>query len=168
MNSVSEGNEGKGAVEIRLRAESSAPAADVIAAARDFSERRIEIWPNVSARRYEVHADGERFAEVTEAAAQGVFWERSRYQWPRAGSVRQIVIDSNILLPGSTWEITATPDGDGCRVEAVFHRRFKRTLKGRFARLVNRRAGTHVYGYDLRRALAAIESQPPSAATEDR
>lgn len=146
-------------VEFTLATHSSAPAEEVLAAARDFSHQRIAIWPNVSARRYEVHASGETFVEVTEGALQGLFWERTRYEWPRPGSVHQTVLESNVLRPGSTWEITAVPNGDGCRVECVFRREFARSPKGRFAWLINRFASKQVYGFDLRRALARIEKQ---------
>ena len=146
-------------VEFTLAVSSSAPAEDVLAAARDFSRRRIAVWPNVSARRFEVHASGDTFVEVTEAALQGLFWERTRYGWPQQGSVHQTVLDSNVLRPGSTWEITAVPDGEGCHVECVFRREFKRSPKGRFGWVINRYASGLVYGSDLRRALAAIGRQ---------
>jgi hypothetical protein len=145
-------------VEIRIETNSSASAAEVLASARDFSDRRVEVWPNVSARRYEVHAAGETFAEVTEAALQGFLWERSRYEWADSDSVLQTVLDSNVLQPGSTWELRATPEGSGCRVQAVFLREFKRGPKGVFAYLVNKLAGRFVYLSDLRRALKVIES----------
>ena len=144
-------------VEFRLAARSAAPAADVLASARDFSKRRIEVWPNVSRKRFEVHATGTTFAEVTEAALQGFVWERCRYEWPDRDRVRATVLDSNALVPGSTWEITATPNGGGCHVDALFRREFRPTPKGRFAELVNRLAGPQLYGWDLRRALAVIE-----------
>ena len=32
-------------------------------------------------------------------------WERSRYDWSEADRIRQTVIDSNVLEPGSTWEL---------------------------------------------------------------
>jgi hypothetical protein len=145
-------------LEFNVAAESSASADQVLAAARDFTERRIAVWPNVIAKGYEVHATGETFAEVTEAALQGFLWERSRYEWSTPGAVRQTVLDSNALMPGSTWEITATPNGGGCHVEAVFRREFKRGAKGRFGYLVNRLAGRRLFTGDLRRALAGIES----------
>lgn len=144
-------------VEFKLVGSSSASAEDVIAAAQDFSRRRIEVWPNVSSRRYEVHAKGETFTEVTEAALQGFVWERSRYEWSSPGTVRQTVIDSNVLAPGCTWEITATPNGSGCHVECVFRRTFKHTPGGLFAWAINR-FGTRLYDWDLRRALATIEN----------
>jgi len=162
MDSSSRRDEGTDVVEVRVRADSSASATDVLAAASDFSERRIRIWPNVSARRYEVHVEGDGFAEVTEAALQGFFWERSRYEWSPGGPVRQTVIESNGLLPGSSWELTATPAAEGSRVEVLFRRRFKRTPKGRIARVVNRHAGNLLYGSDLRRAIAKIESEGSS------
>lgn len=145
-------------VEFKLVDSSSASAQAVIAGARDFSRRRIEVWPNVSARRYQIHATGETFAEVTEAALQGLFWERSRYQWSDHGAVRQTVIDSNVLAPGCTWEITATPNGNGSHVECHFRREFKRTPKGLLGWVLNR-FGRRLYGWDLRRAIATIESQ---------
>ena len=146
-------------VEFTLAADSSAPAEDVLAAARDFSRRRIAIWPNVSARGFEVHASGETFVEATETALQGLFWERSRYEWPQPGRVHQTVLDSNVLRPGSTWEITAVPDGDRCHVQCVFRREFTRSPKGRFGWALNRFASSQVYGFDLRRTLAAIEKE---------
>lgn len=146
-------------LNIKLAAESSAPAADVLASAREFSRRRTDVWANVSAKGFAVHASGETFAEVTEAALRGVIWERSRYEWSRPDSVRQTVLDSNALMPGSSWEITATPNGGGCHIDVVFLREFKDTPKERLAKWVNRLAGRRLYGWDLRRALAVIESQ---------
>jgi hypothetical protein len=146
-------------VQINLTAETGASAADVLAGARDFSRHRIDVWPNVSATGYEVHATGETFAEVTETALRGVLWERCRYEWPHSNSVRATVLDSNVLAPGSTWVLMATPNGGGCRVEAVFLRRFRRGPKGRVAKLLNRLAGRKLYGVDLRRALAVIERE---------
>lgn len=149
-------------VEFTLAADSSAPAEHVLAAARDFSRRRIAVWPNVSARRFEIHASGETFAEATEGALQGLFWERSRYEWPQPSTVHQTVLDSNVLRPGSTWELTVLPNGDGCHVECVFRREFTRSPKGWLGWTINRLVPRLVYGSDLRRALARIEKQPQS------
>ena len=143
-------------VEFTHTVHSSASAAAVLAAARDFSERRVEVWPNVSTKGYEVHASGETFAEVTETALAGLLWERSRYEWPGDEAVRQSVLDSNVLMPGSTWEIHATPNGDGCHVRTTFRREFRPGPKGRFGYLVNRFA-SRLYLGDLRRALKEIE-----------
>ena len=139
-----------------MTAESSAPAPAVLAGARDFSPRRIEVWPNVRPKGYEVHATGAAFAEVTESALGGFVWERSRYEWSDGDAVHQTVLDSNVLMPGSTWELTVEPHDGGCRVHAVFRREFKRGPKGRFGLLVNT-FGRRLYLGDLRRALAVIE-----------
>ena len=145
-------------VEFTLTADSSASAEDVLAAARDFTRRRIELWPNVSASRYEVHASGETFTEATEGAFKGIFWERSRYEWIEPDCVNQVVLDSNVLRPGSTWQITAVPNGDGCHVECAFRREFPRTPKGLFAWTINRFASEQVYGHDLHRLLHRVEA----------
>jgi hypothetical protein len=154
-------------IEFTISTISTAPAEAVLAGARDFSPRRIDVWPNVSAKGYEVHAAGETFTEVTEAALQGFVWERSRYEWSDLAGVRQTVLDSNALRPGSTWELTVTPNGGGCYVEAVFRREFTRGPKGRFAFLVNR-FGQRLYLWDLRRALAEIERGVRSGAPARR
>jgi len=73
--------------------------------------------------------------------------------------VRQTVIDSNALNPGSSWEITATPNRGGCHVDVVFLRDFKRTPKGHFAKWTNRLAGRQLASWELRRALAVIETR---------
>jgi catechol 2,3-dioxygenase-like lactoylglutathione lyase family enzyme len=46
--------------------ESTAPPERVLEAARDFSERRADLWPDVHVEYLEVHDRGETWAEVTE------------------------------------------------------------------------------------------------------
>ena len=93
----------------------------ILQAARDFSKRRAELWPDVHVAHLQVHETGENFAEVTEGNPWpiGYVWERLRYDWSSAGSVRGTVIDSNIFKPGSTWEIHAAPTNDGSRVDLI-------------------------------------------------
>jgi len=105
----------------------------VLEAARDFSERRAELWPDVHVEYLEVHATGETSADVTEGNPWpiGYVWERLRYDWSEPGAVKGVVIDSNLFKPGSTWEIRAAPDpAGGSRVEviAVCHLRGKGRL----------------------------------------
>lgn len=105
----------------------------VLEAARDFSPRRAELWPDVHVEHLEVHQTGENFAEVTEGNPWpiGFVWERLRYDWSEPGVVRGTVVDSNIFQPGSTWEIRATPTSDGgSRVEVIGVRHL-RGVKGR-------------------------------------
>ena len=103
----------------------------VLEAARDFSERRAEMWPDVHLEHLHVHERGETFAEVTEGNPWpiGYVWERLRYDWSEPGAVRGVVTHSNIFKPGSTWEIKATPANGGSRVELIGVRHL-RGLKG--------------------------------------
>ena len=93
----------------------------VLEAARDFSERRAEMWPDVHVEHLQVHEAGETFAEVTEGNPWpiGYVWERLRYDWSEPGSVKGVVIDSNIFKPGSTWEIHAAPSNGGSQVDVI-------------------------------------------------
>jgi hypothetical protein len=145
---------------IKVGAETPSRPERVLEAARDFSDRRADVWPNVRARHLEVHQRGENFAEVTEGTwVVGLFWERNRYEWSDPGSVKATVIDSNIFQPGSTWELRATTRDGGSEVEMVLHRGFRRGPKGRIASAVHHTVGKWVWGRFLRSALAAVEKQ---------
>jgi hypothetical protein len=93
----------------------------VLEAARDFSERRAELWPDVHVAHLQFHETGENFAVVTEGNPWpiGYVWERLRYDWSEVGSVRGTVIASNLFKPGSTWEIHAAPTASGSRVDVI-------------------------------------------------
>ncbi len=77
----------------------------VLEAARDFSDRRAELWPDVHVEHLHVHARSETSADVTEGNPWpiGHVWERLRYDWSEPGVVKGVVIDSNLFKPGSTW-----------------------------------------------------------------
>src|SRR5215218_8710174 len=92
----------------------------VLEAARDFSERRAAMWPDVHLAHLEVHERGEPFAIVTEGNPWpiGYVWERLRYDWSEPGVLKSVVLASNLFKPGSTWQLSATPGpGGGARVE---------------------------------------------------
>ena len=145
---------------IRVATKTSLPPERVLDAGRDFSERRADVWSNVNVKHLEVHEHGETFADVTEGTwVVGLFWERSRYDWSQPGLVKATVIDSSVFEPGSTWELRATPCDGGSEVEIVLHRGFRRGPKGRIASAVHHTAGKWVWGWFLRRALAAVEKQ---------
>jgi hypothetical protein len=104
------------------------PPERVLVAARDFSHRRAELWPDVHVEHLDVHDVGDTWAEVTEGNPWpiGFVWERLRYDWSQPGAVKGTVVDSNIFKPGSTWELRAAPvAGGGTRVEIVAVRRLK-------------------------------------------
>ena len=111
---------------------SSAAPERVLEAARDFSERRADMWPDVYVEHLEVHEAGDTWAVVTEGNPWpiGFVWERLRYDWSQPGLLKGTVVDSNIFKPGSSWEIRATPrEGGGSRVELIGVRNLK-GLKG--------------------------------------
>ena len=103
----------------------------MLEAARDFSPRRAELWPDVHVEQLEVHDRGDTLIEVTEGNPWpiGQVWERLRYDWSQAGAVTATVVDSNIFHPGSTWEIRAGRATGGSRVEVIAVRHL-RGLRG--------------------------------------
>lgn len=156
-------------LEINVSAVTSASPEQVLGAASDFSEQRPKIWPNVKAKYLEVHDSGAEFAEVTEGIfVAGLFWERSRYEWSQPGSVKQTVIDSNVVEPGSTWELRAVPRDGGSDVEMLLSRNFRSGPKGRIGSAVNHLSGKRGWGSYLRRVLGAIEKQPTQSQVLDR
>ena len=145
---------------VRIVRESPLQPDRVLAAARDFTARRCEIFPAVQAKHFEVHAAGEDSADVTEGTRSGPLfnWERCAYDWSRPDSVLADVTDSNIYNPdGSWWRLTATPTAGGSRVEMIWERNFKRTPKGRFFNVVFRHAGTKLFSGYAREILENVE-----------
>ena len=114
---------------VRVSEHSDRPPQVVLAAARDFSERRAQMWPDVHVEHLEVHEMRDTYAEVTEGNPWpiGYVWERLRYDWSDPHALRGTVVDSNLFKPGSTWELWATPEDGGSRVEI----RATRHLRGR-------------------------------------
>ena len=78
------------------------PPEQVIGAMVDFSERRPEIWPNLTARLFRVHSLCAGGADVTEGTAlPGVdVWERVTYEWTDS-IVRGVLTDGRIFRPGA-------------------------------------------------------------------
>jgi len=151
---------GRRVLTIQVDAHTPLSPQRVLEAARDFSERRADVWPNVRKRHITVHASGEDFAEVTEGTwVVGLFWERNRYDWSRPGTVKATVIDSSIFEPGSTCELRATARDGGSQVQLILHRGFRSGPKGRIASTVHHTVGTWVWRWFLRSALAAVEKQ---------
>jgi hypothetical protein len=148
---------------IELTMESSVPPERVLAAAADFSDRRPELWPNVSRRYYEVHEQGDGWAVATEGSdVMGGIWARERYDWSTPGVVRATVLDSNVFASG-TWELRAEPNGEGgCRIRVVNDRRPKG--KGRIAAVMMSLVGKKVLASHLQKTLAILEREPVATA----
>jgi hypothetical protein len=109
--------------QVVVELDSDIPAERVLAAATDFSERRPELWPNISREFWHLHEGGPSWAEVTEGSR--AVWARERYEWS-GNRVVGTTQDSNVWRPGGTWTLTAEPrHGTGSHVRVVLDRRFK-------------------------------------------
>ena len=95
----------------------------MLAAATDFSERRPELWPNISPEFWQLHDRGPNWAEATEGSPS--VWARERYEW----SDNQIVgttQESNVFRAGGTWTLSVKPRGGvGSHIRVNFDRRWK-------------------------------------------
>ena len=136
------------------------PAERVLAAAIDFSERRPELWPNISREFWRLHDHGENWAEATEGSP--AVWARERYEWA-GDSVVGTTQNSNVWQPGGTWTLTAEPRRGGSHVRVVLDRR----LKGRgwiFYPMVVL-FGRQMFGRNLVKTLRVLQSTgaPPVA-----
>jgi hypothetical protein len=102
---------------IRAHAEGPVPPERVVAALTDFSEARLERWPNLRGR-FVLHELGDGWADVTEGSTVlgRPVRERGLYSWGE-GLVRLVIADSDIRKPGSVWQYTITPAGEGCRID---------------------------------------------------
>lgn len=132
------------------------PPERVIAAMVDFSDRRPEIWPNLTARLFRVHALGPGTAEVTEGTAlPGVdIWERVAYEWTDS-VVRGVLLDGTIFRPGGTFELRVAPQGAGTRITEDYDRR-SRGLLGRCLGGVFQISG----GAPIKRSLRQVHGVP--------
>jgi hypothetical protein len=143
--------------ELRLEADTSASPEQVLAAARDFSDKRPELWPSIEPEVYEVHETGDDFAVVTEGSKMlGQIWARERYEWSDPGVVRATVQDSNIFKPGGVWEIKATPRDGGTHVDVLNNRQMKGP-RGHLLGVVMRAIGKRTLTADLRKTLNKLE-----------
>lgn len=134
----------------------------ILAAARDFTERRADMWPDVHVEYLQVHEMGEGHAEVTEGNPWpiGYVWERLRHDWSNPQALRGEVIDSNLFKPGSTWELWATPEDGGSRVEirAVRHLRGRGWLLAPFFLPIPLISAARTVREHLRHFLASVEA----------
>jgi hypothetical protein len=147
-------------LEIATSATTSLTPEQVIRVAADFSDTRQKLSPNSKTKYLRTHERGADFVEVTEGFRfLGVFWERSRYDWSEPRTIRQTVVDSNVVRVRSTWELVATPQGDGSEVVMHLRREFRPSLRGRIGRVPNQLAGARMWGSYLRKALSEAESR---------
>ena len=132
----------------------------IIAALTDFSPQRLQTWPKIDPKYYQVHAVEATSADVTEGSAFfGGVWERARYDWSRPGYVTITVQSSNAFAPGSFWEYHITPDANGgSRVEFTL-RRIGKSLKGRGLATLLRVFGRRIFRQDLDQTLLHLAAR---------
>jgi hypothetical protein len=145
---------------VRVVASTTVAPDRVLEAARDFSPGRAEVFPAVSTDKMTVHALEGTSADVTEgtAAGIGVNWERCRYDWSHPGVVTATVTDSNVYaFPGSSWQLRATPSGEGSEVEMTWERKFQRRPRGMFWGTLFTILGRPIFGKYAKDVLANLE-----------
>lgn len=144
----------------RIRFSLDTPAAPekVLAAATDFSEKRLVYWPTINKDQYRVIEAGETGALVREGT--GPFYSQERYDWSTPGLVRSVVEESNILAPGCIWEYRVTPrDDGGSHVEVHVVRDF-RGLRGALAWLgISLQGGRRYFEKSYQRTLDIIAAE---------
>ena len=117
------------------------PPEKVMAAMIDFSDRRPEIWPNLSAKIYQAHSVGENTADVTEGTdiPGGRVWERVIYEWTDT-VVKSVITDGNLFQAGGTFEFRVEPQRSGSRIHFSIDRKaktFMARLVGAFMQMSN-------------------------------
>ena len=142
--------------------DTAVPPQAVIGALTDFSERRLELWPNIDRKYYKVHQVSGTSAEVTEGS-RGV-WERTHYDWSEPGTVRIQVRDSNAFRPGSYWVYSVQPrPGGGSHVHLEFLRT-PRNAKGLLLSALLSVAGRKIFRDFLGETLHRLERRLPESA----
>ena len=135
-----------------------------IAALTDFTARRPDWWPNLSATLYKVHELGETWADVTEGSDDlGGVWAHERYNWSDPGHVRLTLIDAPNFKAGTVIDYGVTARaGGGCHVVVDFQR-IATTLKGRFVGAALEVVGERRFAGELRETLRRLAVAGPPA-----
>jgi hypothetical protein len=142
--------------------DTTVPPQAVIGALTDFSERRLELWPNIDRRYFKVHQVSGTSADVTEGS-KGV-WERTHYDWSEPGTVRIEVQDSNAFRAGSYWVYSVQPrPGGGSHVHLEILRT-PRNAKGLLLSSLLSVAGRKIFGGFLGETLHRLEERRPPAS----
>jgi hypothetical protein len=110
----------------------------VLEALIDFSDRRTEIWPGITASLYEVYSVSETSADIREGTKLpgGAFWAKEHYDWSTPGLVTWTVVESNFCTPGSYVSAAISArEGGGSRIHITWNRT-PTTFGGRVAALM--------------------------------
>ena len=122
--------------KVEMDVETTVEPDRVRAALLDFSPRRPEIWPGITASHYEVYEVGATTADIKEGT--GALWAKEHYDWSDPETVRWTVQESNFSAPGSYVHATIRPRGGGGSRIHIEWNRTPTSLIGRIVMLVIR------------------------------
>ena len=152
--------------KIEFDVETSLTPERVKSALLDFSDRRPEIWPSLSAKQYEVYSVGGTNADVREGSELPgmTIWAREYYDWSQPGVVRWTARESNFCKPGSYAQamIQARVDG-GTRLRMEWDRTGT-GLRGKLLIAMIRLLNGKPFQSGLQDALRALEKRTAGAA----
>jgi hypothetical protein len=141
----------------RFTVHSSLAPTDVLTLLTDFGPDRAHRWPNIDAAHFQVHDEGDGWAEVTEGNGMG--WERERYTWDAAAGVVTVdTVDSNLWGPGSSWHYDLEPARSGTDVHVTLQR-VPNSLRGRLIGALIPLVGARTLGRQLEAVLRHAESR---------
>jgi hypothetical protein len=146
--------------------DTTVPPERVIGALTDFSERRPEIWPALSAGKYKLLEQGDRTALVREGTATG--WAEERYDWSEPGVVRITCQGGNFLNPGTEWIYRVSPlDAGGSHVDVHITRDYKGVHGLFWETIIRSMGGGKLLGRYLRQTLDILEKEEATATRSD-
>jgi hypothetical protein len=135
----------------------------LLAAATDFSERRPDLWPTITRKRYRVFSIGDHTAETEEGTTP--VHHRYKYVWSDDGVVRATTVDATVQSTGSIWELRVQArEGGGTNVHIYVEMGFKGMAKpiGPLLMRLNG-GGAETYRKWFMKTLAVLEAEvrPP-------
>jgi len=144
-------------------ADTSVAPERVLQASTDFSGRRLNVWPTIDRKYYQVQDVGGTSADVTQGSAVfGGIHGREHYDWSTAGAVTATVTDSNIADDGGTWAFRVTArSGGGSHVSVDFDRKLH-GFKGRVLAIVLGMAAGPMFRSNLVKTLRILEQEAPA------
>lgn len=145
--------------KVSYEIETRVPPEKVLAAATDFTPRRLELWAGIDPSGYLLHGSGDGWAEVTEGSSVfGGIWARERYTWS-GNTVVATVQESNVFRPGGRWQLTVEPNGEGGSAIRVSVHRRAGSPRGRLLGAVVQLMGRRVLPASFGKTLARLEGE---------
>jgi len=122
----------------------------------DFTDRRLDLWPQLDPATYRVHWVRETSAEITEGSPRPKVWSREHYDWSHPTTITWTAVESNFCKPGSHISMDIAPlDTGGSRVSVTWDRTAA-SLKGRVALGVVALGGSRLLRWATRKSLGDL------------